>query len=114
MTRVVLVTLLTTCASMVGLHAQAATEVQDVPPVFLLDANYAKPLRSNVGGSLFLSNDFGREGGSGVIVGGSVGRGGMQAWVGQALIGNVGGGIFAPWSFEHGITHVARPPTLPI
>src|SRR5262245_10617194 len=80
------------CQDMSWGRAQALTESHTAPPRFLLDANYAKPLRSNVGGSMFLSDDFGREGGGGIIVGGRVGRGGMQAWVGKALIGNVGGG----------------------
>ena len=102
MSRAVLMTLFTTCASMTGLHAQSTTDVQHGPPSFLIDASYATPLRSTVGGSLFWSNDFGNEGGSGVIVGGNVGRGGMQAWLGKALIGNVGGGdvravVFRTW-----------------
>jgi hypothetical protein len=61
----------------------------------LLDASYARPLRSNFGGSLFFANDFGNEGGTGIIVGGSAGRGGMQAWVGKAVIGMGGGDLRA-------------------
>lgn len=58
----------------------------------LFDANYAKPVRWNVGASLFLSNDDveNSEGGSGIIVGGSVGAGGVQVWGGKALLGDVG------------------------
>src|SRR5438046_2878410 len=49
----------------------------------LLDGNYSKPLRLNVGASLFFSHDDVKnssEGGSGIIVGGGAGRGGMQVW----------------------------------
>jgi len=37
---------------------------------FLFDANYAKPLRWNVGASLFFSHAFSNEGGGGPIVSG--------------------------------------------
>jgi len=60
----------------------------------LVDANYVKPVRWNAGGSLFFSNHFSNEGGGGPIVGGSVGRGGMQVWGGFAVLSNVGGGDF--------------------
>ena len=56
----------------------------------LLEANYAKPVRANVGASLLFSDDVSSEGGSGIIVGGSVGAGGMQVWGGKAALGNVG------------------------
>ena len=59
---------------------------------FLFDANYAKPLRWNVGASLFFSHAFSNEGRGGPIVGGGVGAGGMQAWGGMALLSDVGGG----------------------
>ena len=57
-----------------------------------VDANYAKPVRFNFGGSLFFShqdvaNTPAIDGASGIIVGGSVGRGGMQVWGGKALLG---------------------------
>jgi hypothetical protein len=52
----------------------------------VLDANYAKPVRWNVGGSLALSHDDAKasEGGTAIVVGGSVGRGGMRVWGGTA------------------------------
>jgi len=58
----------------------------------LFDANYAKPTRFNFGGSLFCShedvaNTPAIDGASGIIVGASIGRGGMQVWVGKALLG---------------------------
>ena len=63
---------------------------------FLLDGNYAKPVRWNVGGALFFSRDDvgNSDGGSGLIVGGSVGAGGAQAWAGKALFGSVGNSDF--------------------
>jgi len=75
----------------------ATTQADDLCPektqardfrALLLDANYSKPLRWNVGGSLFFSHDDGRgEGAEGIIVGGSVGAAGMQAWGGIAALG---------------------------
>jgi len=61
-----------------------------------VDANYTKPVRFNFGGSLFFSHeDVGNsDGGSGTIVGGSVGRGGMQIWGGKALLTDVGSADF--------------------
>jgi hypothetical protein len=52
----------------------------------LVDANYVKPVRWNVGGSLFFSRDDAEpsEGGTVIVVGGSVGRSGMQVWGGAA------------------------------
>ena len=51
----------------------------------LLDASYANAVRWNAGASLLFSHDDVKKGGgsSGIIVGGSVGRGGMQAWGGK-------------------------------
>jgi len=55
----------------------------------LIDTNYAAPVRWNVGASLFLSHeDVGHsDGGTGIIVGGGVGKGGMQVWGGTAVLG---------------------------
>jgi hypothetical protein len=64
----------------------------------LFDASYAKPVRWNVGGSLFFSNEHdvkNSDGGSGLIVGGSVGPGGMKAWGGTALLHPLGGDLRA-------------------
>jgi len=74
-----------TCLCPTELHASGDQAV-------LVDANYAQPVRWNVGASLFFSRDDvkNREGGSGIIVGGSVGAGGMQVWGGKALLGDVG------------------------
>jgi hypothetical protein len=59
----------------------------------LLDANYAAPVRWNVGGSLLFSHDEVKNNGGAncIIVGGSLGRGGMQVWGGKALLGDFGG-----------------------
>ncbi len=69
----------------------ANVQASDFQAVFL-DGNYANPVRWNVGASLFFSHDDVKnsDGGSGLIVGGSVGAGGMQVWGGKALLGNVG------------------------
>lgn len=69
----------------------AKLQAGDFQALFL-DANYAKPVRWNVGASLFFSHDdvANSDGGSGIIVGGSVGAGGMQVWGGKALLGDVG------------------------
>ena len=82
-TAVRLLTLAITCLCPAILRA---SDIQ----ALLLDANYAKPVRWNVGASLFLSNGLSNEGGSGIMVGGSVGAGGMQVWGGKATLGNVG------------------------
>ena len=74
----------------------------------LLDATYSKPLRSNFGASLFLSdqNVKNSEGGSGLIVGGSVGPGGMQVWGGRAVLGlantDVRGVVTRTWNSPRG------------
>jgi hypothetical protein len=59
----------------------------------LLDANYAAPVRWNVGASLLFSHEEVKNSGgaSCITVGGSLGRGGMQVWGGKALIGDLGG-----------------------
>ena len=90
----------------------ANVQASDFRALFL-DGNYANPVRWNFGASLFFSHDDVKnsDGGSGLIVGGSVGSGGMQVWGGKALLGNVGNVDFEPWSLEHGITHAALPPT---
>ena len=69
----------------------AKVQASDYQALFL-DGNYVKPVRWNVGASLFFSHDDVKnsDGGSGLIVGGSVGAGGMQMWGGKALLGNVG------------------------
>jgi hypothetical protein len=66
----------------------ATLQAGDLQGVFV-DANYAKPVRFNFGGSLFFSHEdvANSDGGSGIIVGGSVGRGGMAVWGGEALLG---------------------------
>ena len=74
----------------------------------LLDAMYSKPLRFNVGASLFLSADDVKnsEGGDGIIVGGSAGPGGMQVWGGKALLGpvnmDVRGVVTRTWNSPRG------------
>jgi len=78
-------TLAITCLFPSKLHAG------DFQALFL-DANYANPVRFNLGGSLFFShqdvaNTPANDGASGIIVGGSVGLGGMQVWGGKALLG---------------------------
>ena len=92
--------LLVMCAALVAgpSTAQAQTTTSPVKQqaselrAFLLDGNYAKPVRWNVGAALFFSHDDvgNSDGGSGLIVGGSVGAGGAQAWAGKALLGSVG------------------------
>jgi hypothetical protein len=69
----------------------AKLQAGDFQALFL-DANYAQPVRFNFGGSLFFSHQdvANSDGGSGIIVGGSVGRGGMQLWGGKALLADVG------------------------
>jgi len=60
-----------------------------------IEAGYIKPVGWSAGGSLFLSKDDVKnsvEGGSGLIVGGRVGVGGVEAWGGMAVLSNVGGG----------------------
>src|SRR5262245_15645807 len=56
----------------------------------LLDASYARPVRANIGASLFWSRSFSDEGGEGLIAGGSVGQDGMRAWAGKAGLSTVG------------------------
>ena len=70
----------------------AKLEASDFQGLFL-DANYAAPVRWNVGGSLLFSHDELKNNGgaSCIIVGGSLGRGGMQVWGGKALLGDFGG-----------------------
>jgi hypothetical protein len=74
----------------------------------LLDASYARPLRWNVGASLFFSpDDVGKsQGGTGIIVGGSVGAGGMQVWGGKELLGgpniDVRGVVTRTWDNPRG------------
>ena len=92
--------LLVMCAALVvgPSTVQAQTTISPVKQqtselrAFFLDGNYAKPVRWNIGAALFFSpDDVGNsDGGSGLIVGGSVGAGGAQAWAGKALLGSVG------------------------
>jgi len=58
----------------------------------LLDASYANAVRWNAGGSLYFSADKAKNPGatSGIVVGGSVGRGGVQVWGGKALLASPG------------------------
>jgi hypothetical protein len=80
-----------TVAMITGLSV--ATLHADDGNALLLNANYSKLLRWTFGGALFLSHDLGSEGGVGTIVGGSVGKNGMQIWGGRKLVG-FGGGDF--------------------
>jgi len=61
----------------------------------LFEAKYANAVRWNGGASvLFSSENVKKSGGSsGVIVGGSVGRGGVQVWGGKAALVDFGGGV---------------------
>jgi len=65
----------------------------------LIDASYARPVRFNAGASLFFSkqkdlkNSPADEGGSGVIVGGSVGAGGIKTWGGLQALHPFGGDV---------------------
>jgi hypothetical protein len=92
--------LLVMCAALVvgpsTVQAQTSTspakrQASDFQAVFL-DGNYATPVRWNLGAALFFSHDDikNSDGGSGLIVGGSVGAGGTQVWAGKALLGDVG------------------------
>jgi hypothetical protein len=72
-------------AAITGLSAP--TLHADDGNALLLDANYSKVLRWTFGGALFLSHDLGSEGGVGTIIGGSVGKNGMQVWGGRKLLG---------------------------
>lgn len=51
-----------------------------------LNASYVQPVRSSVGGTLLLSHEDVKnsQGGPVILVGGSVGQGGMQVWGGPA------------------------------
>src|SRR5262245_29842242 len=77
----------------------------DFHRALLLNANYVKPARSNVGGSLVLSHKDvnNSEGGTIIIVGGSVGQGGMQAWGGTTQpLGDVRAVVTRTWDSPRG------------
>ena len=92
--------LLVMCAALVVGPSSVQAQTSTTPAkrqaselrAFFLDGGYAKPVRWNVGAALFFSHgDVGNsDGGSGLIVGGSVGAGGTQVWAGKALLGNMG------------------------
>ena len=78
---------LTSLRSLAGAAAVVAIRCLSPPALHaddfktaLLDVSYAKPVRTNVGASLFLAREINSEGASGLLVGGSVGPGGLRAW----------------------------------
>jgi hypothetical protein len=87
-----------TCLSSTQAHAQAeAAEAQSYDrKALLVGASYGKPLRQTFSGGLFLrTRDLGNEGAVGTVVGGTVGRHGMQVWGGRKGIGFGGGDVRA-------------------
>jgi len=83
------------CLSAVPAYAQ--TEAESKAQLFnttalLLETSYSKPLGWTGGASLFHSHHFENEGGEGLIVGGAVGRRGMQVSAGFAGASELGGG----------------------
>jgi len=73
-------------------HAQEPEPKYTISTAFLPVVNYNTPLRWTFGGALFHSHRFEKEGGGGVIAGGTVGQHGMQAWGGLGLMTSAGGG----------------------
>jgi hypothetical protein len=87
-----------TCLSSTPAHAQA--DAAEAPSyggtALLVGANYGKPLRQTFSGGLFLrTHDPGTEGAVGTIVGGTLGRHGMQVWGGRKVVAFGGGDVRA-------------------
>ena len=85
------------CLSAVPAYAQAEAEPKAQlfnATALLLETSFSKPLGWTGGGSLFHSHHLEGEGGAGFIVGGSVGRRGMQISAGLAAVSELGGGSF--------------------
>ena len=61
----------------------------------LLDASFSRPLKWTFGGALFLTHDVQSERAVGTVVGGSVGKHGMQVWGGRRAVGFGGGDVRA-------------------